>query len=168
MPTINARVNIQNETQLGNVLRALGVLDLKSSADSSVFRLEHLVEGKTYTPGRAIQTTRKRSHRRKALASTRPNKASRRCGNQQPTGALKPREQDLRHDLYSESAEAADFMPYINTRYMRVHNKFIPISINQKDLQRRFQRSETKPGGAGVCALARTVAREERGPHTHD
>ena len=52
MPTINLRVDIQNETQLGNVLGAIGVLDLKSSADSSVFRLEHLVEGKTYTPGR--------------------------------------------------------------------------------------------------------------------
>ena len=48
MPTINLRVDIQNETQLGNVLRAIGVLDLKSSAATSVFRLEHLVEGKTH------------------------------------------------------------------------------------------------------------------------
>ena len=74
MPTITLRgVTIEDETQLSNLLRSLNVLELKDSSDGSIFNLDELEEGKTYSLGRSIPVT---NPKRKRLSGIRKHSAS--------------------------------------------------------------------------------------------
>lgn len=73
-----------------------------TSSDASVFKVDQLEDGKTYSIGRSISAKRKRLSGSSTTKHT--SNKSIKVTRGQPIGALQQRESDLRHDVYSTQA----------------------------------------------------------------
>ena len=166
MPAVTLKnVTIRDQSQLDYVLRALGVRVLKTYDSRDVFLFADLKENTILTPGASRKRWRQRPQRRKGFLG-RPRSNKKIC--RKPADELGPlgvRASDHRHEKHArrlssaastagspsaaetsgtsatESDSEADARgPYKNTAYLRRHGLFVPISIDQRDLQRRFDR----------------------------
>ena len=160
MPKVWIEISLTTQTHLEQVLRAGCVRTLKHG-DRDVWKLEQLQEGKRYTPGATAENESKKrgrpssaraedsknlKKRRKSLLSTRAKK-SLTLHPSAVRGALLRRAAELRASRRNDVYEPAVRGPYRDTAWLNVSGEFRPISIDKRDLDKRFARWKVSLSG---------------------